>query len=445
MPGCRPTRIDEFVRTGAAIVPRVLRQPGVARLHVDHRPARLRPPARLRSTRRVRAAPGDPLLPGPASTPRRARSRRIIVLDAPDRLRVDAARDLRPDPAAARLRRARRGDRRHQRRRSAAGAVSLQPRQAVRAAVLDRVMSGGVSVNDALFHVAQHDLPFGGVGASGMGHYHGREGFDTFSKLRPGVPAGADLAVAALRPALRARGRGDAALPDSLTAPTVAASKECKQHEPKTICCIARGDRRDAPLCLTVETRLHHVAPVRQGDHEHARAAAVAGHGEGVPLHDHGPRQQAAGATSRLHNIAGKYTGKDDPVMLVASAGSQRPHYSATARMSAGSRAPPVRAARGRRRSPRRAGEYLVKRRPAAACSNDAEAATRHLLGWREGQKGAHASFDAAQATRNEDAGAAAVRAHTSLRGAPAAMLHVDLLIQRKGRARTLPTVGVRR
>jgi coniferyl-aldehyde dehydrogenase len=58
-----------------------------------------------------------------------------------------------------------------------------------RPAVIDRllthVMSGGVSVNDALFHVAQHDLPFGGVGASGMGHYHGREGFETFSKLRP--------------------------------------------------------------------------------------------------------------------------------------------------------------------------------------------------------------------------------------------------------------------
>ena len=51
--------------------------------------------------------------------------------------------------------------------------------------VLDHVMSGGVSVNDALFHVGQHDLPFGGVGASGMGHYHGKEGFETFSKLRP--------------------------------------------------------------------------------------------------------------------------------------------------------------------------------------------------------------------------------------------------------------------
>jgi len=51
--------------------------------------------------------------------------------------------------------------------------------------LLDRVMSGGVSVNDALFHVGQHDLPFGGIGESGMGHYHGHEGFNTFSKLRP--------------------------------------------------------------------------------------------------------------------------------------------------------------------------------------------------------------------------------------------------------------------
>ena len=50
---------------------------------------------------------------------------------------------------------------------------------------IERIMSGGVTVNDALFHVAQHDLPFGGVGASGMGHYHGFEGFTTFSKLRP--------------------------------------------------------------------------------------------------------------------------------------------------------------------------------------------------------------------------------------------------------------------
>jgi coniferyl-aldehyde dehydrogenase len=56
---------------------------------------------------------------------------------------------------------------------------------AVVRSLLDRVMSGGVSVNDVLFHFGQHDLPFGGVGESGMGHYHGEEGFHTFSKLRP--------------------------------------------------------------------------------------------------------------------------------------------------------------------------------------------------------------------------------------------------------------------
>ena len=46
-------------------------------------------------------------------------------------------------------------------------------------------ISGGVTINNCMFHVAQHDLPFGGIGASGMGHYHGYEGFLEFSKLRP--------------------------------------------------------------------------------------------------------------------------------------------------------------------------------------------------------------------------------------------------------------------
>ncbi len=51
--------------------------------------------------------------------------------------------------------------------------------------VVERTVSGGVSVNDTMLHVAQDDLPFGGVGPSGMGHYHGREGFETFSKRKP--------------------------------------------------------------------------------------------------------------------------------------------------------------------------------------------------------------------------------------------------------------------
>jgi coniferyl-aldehyde dehydrogenase len=48
-------------------------------------------------------------------------------------------------------------------------------------AVLDGTTAGGVTLNDVVFHVAQEDLPFGGVGPSGMGSYHGRDGFLEFS------------------------------------------------------------------------------------------------------------------------------------------------------------------------------------------------------------------------------------------------------------------------
>ncbi|MBL8517964.1 MAG: coniferyl aldehyde dehydrogenase [Betaproteobacteria bacterium] len=51
--------------------------------------------------------------------------------------------------------------------------------------VLRSTVSGGVSVNETLMHISQEALPFGGVGPSGMGHYHGKFGFDTFSKLKP--------------------------------------------------------------------------------------------------------------------------------------------------------------------------------------------------------------------------------------------------------------------
>ncbi len=47
--------------------------------------------------------------------------------------------------------------------------------------VLRTTVSGGVCVNDTIMHFAQDALPFGGVGASGMGRYHGQYGFDTFS------------------------------------------------------------------------------------------------------------------------------------------------------------------------------------------------------------------------------------------------------------------------
>ncbi|WP_211115056.1 coniferyl aldehyde dehydrogenase [Nitrospirillum amazonense] len=49
---------------------------------------------------------------------------------------------------------------------------------------LKTTAAGGVVVNDTLIHVAVEDLPFGGIGPSGMGRYHGRDGFDTFSHLK---------------------------------------------------------------------------------------------------------------------------------------------------------------------------------------------------------------------------------------------------------------------
>jgi coniferyl-aldehyde dehydrogenase len=51
--------------------------------------------------------------------------------------------------------------------------------------VLTRTHAGGVTLNDTLYHIAQHDLSFGGVGPSGIGGYHGEAGFRTFSHMKP--------------------------------------------------------------------------------------------------------------------------------------------------------------------------------------------------------------------------------------------------------------------
>ena len=55
---------------------------------------------------------------------------------------------------------------------------------AARDRVLNETVAGGVTINDTILHIAQEELPFGGVGPSGMGHYHGIEGFRTFSKQK---------------------------------------------------------------------------------------------------------------------------------------------------------------------------------------------------------------------------------------------------------------------
>jgi coniferyl-aldehyde dehydrogenase len=178
-------KIDEFVRLAQKIVPRMypsLASPDYTSI-IDEK-SFLRLTAALDEARQ-RGARVIPLLPGPEFD---AATRKIaphIVLGAP----VDSALMQREifgpilpllqyhtlDDVIAEI---------NDRDRPLA-VYPFSKDEAFIQRVLDQVMSGGVSVNDALFHVAQHDLPFGGVGPSGMGHYHGREGFDTFSKLRP--------------------------------------------------------------------------------------------------------------------------------------------------------------------------------------------------------------------------------------------------------------------
>lgn len=56
--------------------------------------------------------------------------------------------------------------------------------KAKREKVLNETISGGVSINETAWHVVQEDIPFGGVGPSGMGAYHGEHGFETFSHMK---------------------------------------------------------------------------------------------------------------------------------------------------------------------------------------------------------------------------------------------------------------------
>lgn len=56
--------------------------------------------------------------------------------------------------------------------------------------IIAQTHSGGVCINETVFHVAADDAPFGGIGQSGMGHYHGKEGFLTFSHAKTVLNSG---------------------------------------------------------------------------------------------------------------------------------------------------------------------------------------------------------------------------------------------------------------
>jgi coniferyl-aldehyde dehydrogenase len=66
--------------------------------------------------------------------------------------------------------------------------------------VLTGTVSGGVTVNDVLLHIAQENLPFGGIGESGIGAYHGEYGFRLFSKEKPVFEQSEWAGTALLRP-----------------------------------------------------------------------------------------------------------------------------------------------------------------------------------------------------------------------------------------------------
>lgn len=67
-------------------------------------------------------------------------------------------------------------------------------------ALLSRTHSGGVTINDVIMHVSQEELPFGGVGASGMGAYHGKRGFMEFSHEKAIFRQTGSELIAMLRP-----------------------------------------------------------------------------------------------------------------------------------------------------------------------------------------------------------------------------------------------------
>jgi len=73
--------------------------------------------------------------------------------------------------------------------------------------VLRETVAGGVTVNDCIFHVGQSNLPFGGVGPSGMGRYHGFNGFETFSHKQGVFTQGRWSSLSLLRPPYGRRAR----------------------------------------------------------------------------------------------------------------------------------------------------------------------------------------------------------------------------------------------
>lgn len=79
--------------------------------------------------------------------------------------------------------------------------MSLDP--ALQHRLIRETHAGGMAINECLFQVAADDAPFGGIGPSGMGHYHGHEGFLTFSKAKTVLRRGRFSAGTLIHPPYR--------------------------------------------------------------------------------------------------------------------------------------------------------------------------------------------------------------------------------------------------
>ncbi len=177
---------DAFVAaaraTVAACYPDLVRNPDYTAIVNDRHYARL---AGYLADARAQGAQVAELLPGVPADPASRRLPPVLVLGASDRLRVMQEEIFGPilpvvtyhnvDEAVATING-------HDRPL----ALYLFDHDGARVRrLLDTTVAGGVTVNDTILHIAQDSLPFGGIGHSGMGHYHGHEGFLTFSKKKP--------------------------------------------------------------------------------------------------------------------------------------------------------------------------------------------------------------------------------------------------------------------
>ena len=181
-------RVDEFVQrfreTAAKFYPRLIDNRDYTSIinqrHYD-RLANLAADARAKGARVTAVDPANELAPGEVGARNARKIAPVVVTDVTDDMKVMQEEIFGPIlPVVA-----------YDTLEDAIAFVNARPRplalyyfdrdRARVDQVLQHTVSGGASVNDTMFHFAQEGLPFGGVGPSGMGAYHGGEGFRTFS------------------------------------------------------------------------------------------------------------------------------------------------------------------------------------------------------------------------------------------------------------------------